>query len=188
MAKGPRAVSQSPRSPKRPVQPEESDDKEEPTQNSSVDREEDDNAEDAEGTNELEEDEESKDRTGVGVTERPIGGSNAARGRGDDGNGSGGNEPPNNPPNNPPNGPPNNNNNGGGGGGPTTNAGGMLQPGYLSDGTTYSIPFYDILMSIGLTTANIKRLFQEDIRSADDFATTLTKKHWRECWRRPTMV
>jgi len=169
MAKGLRAVSQSPQSPKHPVQPEESDNKEEPTQNSGVTCEEDDDAKDAEGFDELEEDAESKDQRGVGVAERPIGGSNAGQGRGDDGSRSGGNEPPNNPPNNPPNGPPNNNN-GGGGGGPATNAGGTLQPGYLPDGTRYSIPFYNILISVGLTTANVRRLFQEDIRSANDFA------------------
>ena len=91
MAKGPRGLSQSPWSLKHPVQPEESDDEEEPTQNSGVAREEDDNAEDAEGINELEEDEESKDQRWVGAAERPIGGSNAGGGRGDDGNWSVGN-------------------------------------------------------------------------------------------------
>jgi len=172
MARGPRAVTQSP---KCPIPPEESDDKEESTQNSGVDREEDDNAGDAKGDDDSEEDEESEDRRGVGAAEASTGGGNADRGGVDDGGRSGGNEPPNNPPNNPPNSPPNNppnnNNNGGGGGGPTTNAGGTLQPGYLPDGTRYSIPFYNILISIGLTTANVRRLFQEDIRSANDFAT-----------------
>jgi len=172
MARGPRAVTQSP---KCPIPPEESDDKEESTQNSGVDREEDDNAGDAKGDDDSEEDEESEDRRGVGAAEASTGGGNADQGGVDDGGRSGGNEPPNNPPNNPPNSPPNNppnnNNNGGGGGGPTTNAGGTLQPGYLPDGTRYSIPFYNILISIGLTTANVRRLFQEDIRSANDFAT-----------------
>jgi len=122
MAKGPRAVTQSP---KRPVQPEKSDDKEEePTQNSSVAREEDDDTDDAEGDDKLEEDEESEDQRGVGVAE-----------------------------------------------GPTANAGGMLQAGQLSNGTSYSIPFYNILISIGLTRANANSLFQEDIKSADNFAT-----------------
>jgi len=42
--------------------------------------------------------------------------------------------------------------------------------------TSYSIPFYDILISIGLTTANVKRMFQEDIRSANDFATYIDQE------------
>jgi len=58
MVKGLRAVTQWP---KRLVLPEESKDKEEPAQDSSVDCEEDDNADNAEGDNDLEEDEESKD-------------------------------------------------------------------------------------------------------------------------------
>jgi len=69
-------------------------------------------------------------------------------------------------PNNPPN-----NNNGGGGGGPTANTGGALQAGQLSNGMSYSIPFYDILISIGLSRANAFSLFQEDIKSANDFVT-----------------
>jgi len=182
MAKGLRAVLQSLQSPKHLVQPEKSDDEEEPTQNSSVAHEEDDDADDAEGDDELEEDEESKDQRGVGAAERPTGGPDAGQGNGDNGGRSGrsrGNKPPNNPPNdaptNPPNNPPNNNN-GRGGGGPATNAGGMLQPGYLPNGTRYSIPFYNILISIGLMTANVKRIFQEDIRSADDFATYINQE------------
>ena len=82
MAKGLGAVTQSP---KCPVLPEESEDKEEPAQDSSVDCEEDDDADNAEGDDDSKEDEESKDQRGVGVAERPIGGSYAGRGRGDDG-------------------------------------------------------------------------------------------------------
>jgi len=59
MAKRPRAVTLLP---KHPVLPEESKDEEEPTQDSSVDREEDDNAGNAEGDDDLEEDEESNIR------------------------------------------------------------------------------------------------------------------------------
>jgi len=172
MAKRPRAVTLLP---KHPVLPEEFKDEEEPTQNSGVDCEEDDDADKAKGDDNSEEDEESKDRRGVGVVEGPTRGSDAGHGGGDDGGRSGGNKPPNNPPNNPPNIPPNNNN-GRGGGGPATNAGGTLQPRYLPDGTRYSIPFYDILISIGLMTANVKRMFQEDIRSADDFATYIDQE------------
>ncbi len=109
------------------------------------------------------------------MAERSTGGSDAGQGGGDNGGRSGGNEPPNNPPNNPPNIPPNNNN-GGGGGGPATNAGGTLKPRCLPDGTRYSIPFYNILISIGLMTANVKRMFQEDIGSANDFTTYINQE------------
>jgi len=48
-----------------------------------------------------------------------------------------------------------------------TGTGGMLQAGYLPNGTRYSIPFYNILISIGLITTKITQMLQEDIRSAD---------------------
>jgi len=83
MAKGPRAVTQSP---KYLVQPEKSDDEEEePTQNSSVAHEEDDDSDDAEGDDELEEDEESEDQRGVGAEKGSTGGANVAQSGGNDG-------------------------------------------------------------------------------------------------------
>jgi len=72
MAKGSRAVMLSP---KHPVLPEESKDKEEPTQSSGVNHEEDDDTGNAKGDNDSEEDEESKDQRGVGVAEGSTGGS-----------------------------------------------------------------------------------------------------------------
>jgi len=72
--------------------------------------------------------------------------------------------------------PPNINNNNSSGGETATNACGTLQAGYLPNGTRYSVFFYDILISIGLTTANIKRIFQEDIRSASNFETYIDQE------------
>jgi len=48
-----------------------------------------------------------------------------------------------------------------------------VQAGHLPNGTQYSIPFYDKLISLGLTSANVKRLFKEDILTPNDFATFL---------------
>jgi len=161
--------------PKCPVLPEESKDKEDPVQDSSVDHEEDDTG-NVGGNNDLEEDIESEDPRGVGAAEGSMN-SGANAGQSNRGNeGSSGNLDP-----------PKDINNNGSGGGTMTGTGGMPQAGCLSNGTRYSIPFYDILISIGLMTANVRRMFQEDIRSADNFVTTSAKKHLTECWRRMTM-
>jgi len=50
-----------------------------------------------------------------------------------------------------------------------------IQAGHLPNGTQYSIPFYDKLISLGLTSANVKWLFQEDILTPNDFATFLNQ-------------
>jgi len=161
MARGLRAVTLMP---KHQVPPEESKNEEEPAQNSGAKCEEDDGTNNAEGHDDSEEDEESDDQRGVGTAESPAnGGANAGQGNTGNGGSPGNPEPPND-----------NNNNGSGD--ETVTGTGMPQPGYLPNGTRYSIPFYDILISMELTTANAKRMFQEDIRSADNFATNIDQE------------
>ncbi len=125
----------------------------------------DDSTGNAEGANMLEADGESEDQMGVGAAEGSMNnGVNAGQNNGGNGGRSGNLGPPNG----------NNNNNGGVGLQPV--AAGMLQVGYLSDGTRYSIPFYGILILIGLIMTNVLRLFQEDIRSANDLATYIDQE------------
>jgi len=64
--------------PKHLILPEESKDEEEPAQDSSVNCEEDDNADNAEVNDDLEEDEEREDRRGVGVAEGSTSGTGTA--------------------------------------------------------------------------------------------------------------
>jgi len=72
--------------------------------------------------------------------------------------------------------PPNDKNIKDGGGGTVTGTAGMPQAGYFSDGTRYSIPFYDILISIRLMAASVRRMFQKDNRSADNFANYINQE------------
>jgi len=66
-------------------------------------------------------------------------------------------------------------NNSNDGGNNATRSSDTPQAGYLPNGMQYSIPFHDKLISLGLTSANVKWLFQEDILTPDDFATFLNQ-------------
>jgi len=69
---------------------------------------------------------------------------------------------------------PSNNNSNDGGNNAARNSN-ITQARYLPNGMQYSIPFYDKPILLGLTSTNVKQLFQEDSLTPNDFATFLNQ-------------